>query len=352
MNCFVDWVSVSQYHGAGTPEFIGSLAFKDLENPAPVESAGPRSHRGSFDSSLQVKSHGGWVKVSGNPSRFNRPDNLFGLDLDGSMLVINAELQRLGLPAFTIGVPLDKTRTERRAELCLPHAANDDPDGMGNGELLRWTGAAFSRLDLTQNFSAGSELAARLAIRCYQARAAAYLKKSTYGEETAMWHNTRRSVKAYRKGPDMALHCPQSEWIEWANTNGIVRHEVALKSRVLSGTGLRYWGNLNMGTLHRIFHEETSVLRRPDASLDPVALQDVTPNVRMAYAAWLRGEDIRAMCSRSAFYRHRKALQQQARVDIAEPRSSATVTPIVRVIDLVPCAVPVGYSFEQVRHAA
>lgn len=340
---FVDWVSVSQYHGNETPEFIGSLAFKDLDEDAPIESAGPRRLEGSFSSSLQIKSHGGWVRVSGNPSRFNRPDNLFGLDLDGCMLVINEQLSRLGLPAFTVGVPLDATREERRARIGLAAVDGETVDGMGGGEPLRWTGAAFSRLDLTENYAAGSELLARLAIRSYQARAAAYMKKQVYGEETALWHNTRRSVKAYRKGPDMALHCPESEWIEWANDNGIVRHEVAIKSRFLSATGLRYWGNLNMATLHKLFEKETEILRRPDASLDPLAVEACPSRARLAYAAWLRGEDVRSLVSLATFKRHRKLLKEMASVDIAEPRRVADVVPMVRTIELRPVEAPAGY---------
>lgn len=331
---FVDWISVSQYHGADTPEFVGSLSFKglarggvDATDPGDfVEVAGPRKWEASYGTSLQIKSHGGWVKVSGNPSRFNRPDNLFGFELDEAMGVINAELVKLWLPPFTPGVEL------------APSAQDVE-----TGAAPRWTGAAFSRLDLTENYSAGSDLLARLAIRAYQARSVGYMKKGAYGDETALWHNTRRSVKAYRKGDEMALHCKESPWIDWAREQGIVRHEVALKSRYLSATGLRYWGNLNMAVLHRIFERETEVLRRADASLDPLAIEACPIRSRVVYAAWLRGENVRELLPRASFYRHRKTLLEAASVDIAEPRHCAGVTPIVKVIELRPAVEPAGY---------
>jgi Phage X family len=330
----IDWISVSQYHGESAPEFVGSLAFKGLsvrglDHTDPVdilESAGPRKLEGSFSSSLQVKSHGGWVKVSGNPARFDRPDNLFGFDLDESMHRINAAIACVGLPPFQPGQEL---RPEQ------------DEDGVV--KPARWTGAAFSRIDLCENYETGSELLARLAIRAYQQRAAAYLKKATYGEETALWHNTRRSVKVYRKGPDMAVHCPASPWIEWANERGVIRHEVAIKSRFLSGTGLRYWGNLTMSTLHRLFTEETAILQSPDATLDPLAVEAVPASARLAYAAWLKGEDVRALLPRRTWYRHRKTLLNAASIDIAEVRHTATITPIVRTIELRPAVEPAGY---------
>lgn len=344
---FVDWVSVSQYHGEGLPEFVGSLVFKDLDNPdGSIESAGPQLHRGSHDSSLQVKAHRGWVRVSGNPSRWNRPDNLFGFDLDTCMGIINRHLSTLSLPPFTVGAPVSSDRAERRHRLGLVGGSDDSPDGMGYGEPVEWSGAAFSRLDLTDNFVAGSEFLARLAMRSYQARSRARMKKNTYGEETALWHNTRLSIKAYRKGPDMAVHCPSSEWIEWANQQGVIRHEIALKSRFLSASGLRYWGNLNMGTLHQLFERNTEVLRRPDASLDPLALESVPPRARLVYAAWLKGEDVGPLVSRATLFRHRKTLMDVASVDITQPRNIADVSPIVRYVDLRPAVAPAGY-FEQ-----
>lgn len=330
---FVDWVSVSQYHGGDLRrEFVGSITFKgvaalgvDATDPGDLcEVAGPRKWEASYGTSMQIKAHDGYVKVSGNPSRFNRPDNLFGFDLDECMQIINAELVKLGLPPFYPGAEMLPTAKE-----------------IEEGKLSKWTGAAFSRLDLTENFETGSELLARLAIRAYQARARGYMKKGAYSDETALWHNTRRSVKAYRKGDEMALHCKESPWIEWARDRGIVRHEVALKSRLLSDTNLRYWGNLTMPVLEGIFRRETEVLNRADASLDPLAVDAVPVAARMVYAAWLKGENVRELLSRSAFYRYRRTLLDVASVDIAEPRCA--VIPMVRVIELCRAEAPAGY---------
>lgn len=332
---FVDWVSVSQYHGAGLRrEFVGSVTFKgiglrgvDQTDPGEIcEVAGPRKWEASYGTSLQIKAHDGWVKVSGNPSRFDRPDNLFGYELDECMHIVNGELAKLGLPPFQPGMQMQPT-----------------PQEVAEGKLCRWTGAAFSRLDCTENFEAGSELLAKLYIRAAQGRARGWMKKGAYSDETVLWHNTRRSVKAYRKGDEMALHCKESPWIDWARDRGIVRHEVALKSRLLSDTNLRYWGNLNMGVLHALFERETEVLRRADSSLDPLALDAVPARSRLVYAAWLRGENVRELLGRSQFYVHRKRLLESASVDIAEPRTVASVVPIVKVIELRRAEAPAGY---------
>lgn len=325
---FIDWITVSQHHGEGTPEYIGGLRFVLDEDGAPaVESGAGRQVKGSFDSSCRVTSHGGWVRFSGNPARWNKPDNLFGMELDSSMAVVNSIMDRCGLPNFTKGLPMDQS-ARTGADLHAP----------------AWTGAAFSELHLTRNYSAGSDMLARLAIRSYAARSAAYLRKGVHGDESVTWANTRRRVKAYRKGPEMAVHAKSSPYVEWATTGGIVRHEVELKRRLLSETGLRYWGNCDMGTLHNLFDRETAVLRRPDCSLDPMAIEAVEPRVRLTYAAWLRGEDVRSLLPRATFYRHRKSLADCASIDIAEPRViGGQVVPMVRVVDLTPAAEPAGY---------
>lgn len=329
MSVFVDWIGVSQWHGEGCPEYVGSLHVKALgkgdrlrDDEGCAVGAGPVQHRGSFSTSLNIKAHAGWVRVSGNPSRFGRPDNLFGYSLDDCMARINRELDRLGLPAFTRGVE------------CA---------GSGHGEVRKWTGAAFNRIDITQNRSAGSEAAARLVINAYQSRARAYCRANNYGDETALFGNTRRSVECYRKGPEMLKHAPESEWSQWATETGVVRVEVKLKSRLLSETNLRYWGNLNMATLHGLFLRETAFLEGIDAEVRPAGVEVVPARSRLCYATWLSGRDVRGVVSRATLYRHRKAIREAAGVDIARPRQTATVVPLMRAIELVAAVPPAGY---------
>lgn len=242
------------------------------------------------------------------------------------MRIVNGELARLGLPAFTRGVEMPTTVRSIDGFHGLPD----------------WSGATFSRLDLTRNFEAGSDLAARLAIKAYSARAGKYMRKSVYGEETAMFHNTRRTIKAYRKGPDMLVHAKESPWCEWAMKAGIVRHEVSVKYRYLHDTGLRFWGNLDMAKLYTLFDKETAVLGSPEVQHDPIELSHLDPATRVVYAAWLKGTDVRTLLRKSSFYKHRARLKVHG-IDIAEVRPFAEATPIVRVVELVPATAPAGY---------
>jgi hypothetical protein len=342
---FVDWLAVSQLHGEGTPEYVGSLHVRALgtrgdrlrEDAGCAVGAGPVAHRGSYSTRLSVQSHAGWVRVSGNPGRFGRPDNLFGYDLDECMGIVNEQLERLKLPAFTRGTPVagapnSRTRGSQAAQRQASFAERD-----------KWTGAAFSRLDITQNRTAGSEANARLLINAYQSRAKGYVRASNYGDETALFSNTRRAVECYRKGPEMVKHAPESAWSQWATDTGVVRVEVRLQSRVLSETNLRYWGNLNMAVLHGLFLRETAFLEGIDADVRPAGVEIVPARSRIYYAAWLAGRDVRGVVSRASLYRHRKAIRESAGVDIARPRQGGTVVPLMRPLDVRVAEPPVGY---------
>lgn len=338
---FVDKIKCSQYHGPDTPEFVGSLRFGVDENGEVAYEAGQgRIVEGSWSSKCQVTSHGGFVRFSGNPSRFDRADNLFGFDLDECMRRVNQLMAKLGLPAFTQGRRIQVLEAPGEGHKPVRLVGADEELG---GVKDQWTGCRFSQLDLTRNYSAGSDFLAKLAIRSYQAKARARMKKGSYGEETAMFYNTRHTIKAYRKGPDMAVHCPESNWIEWANQAGIVRHEVSLKYRTLSDLGLCYWGNCDMGRLIELFERETAFLAEPDCSLDPMAVECCPAKSRVIYAAWLKGEDVRSMMSRATFFRHKKVIQETCQVDIGEVRPRADVVPIVRVVELRAAEAPAGY---------
>lgn len=326
---FVDWISCSQYHGETASEVVGSLHFKmDADGAPDVETGGSLQVKGSHSTSVQIRSHAGWVTFSGNPGRFGRPDNLYGFDLDECMQRVNDILSGYDLPGFSAG-------EQMRA----------DEGEITEGKLPHWTGCRFSRVDITRGFEAGSEFAARLAMRAYQRMSVARTTKSVWGGETAIWKTQRRTVKAYLKGPEMRAHgLGDSPWTEHATQRGVVRHEVELRSKYLSETRLRYWGNLTMGELIRIHLQETDHLREPDVGHDPLAVESLPSRVRLTYASWLKGENVRELLSRATFYRHRSALLELAGVDIQDTRDVGQfVEPRIKHVELRPSVAPAEY---------
>lgn len=324
---FVDWLSISQDHGSDTPELVGSIHFKlDEFGAVQDETGGSVTHKGSHGTSLQIRSHGGRVSVSGNPGRFGRADNLFGLDLDSCIEICNTELARLDLPGFTKGLEMRPSNEE--IERGLPS---------------KWTGATFSRIDITRGFETGSEFAARLVMRAYQRKNFARMTRSVWGGDTAIWKTQRRTVKAYLKGPEMKAHGKSGDWCDYATSRGIVRHEVELRAKLLSETRLRYWGNCTMGNLIQLHVKETEGLQEIETHDDPIAVESLQGRVRLTYAAWLKGENVKQLLTRATFYRHRGELLRTASIDIAEPRDIAFVQPRVHVVELRPAVAPREY---------
>jgi II/X family phage/plasmid replication protein len=61
--------------------------------------------------------------------------------------------------------------------------------------------------------------------------------------------------------------------------------------------------------------------------------------VRATLAAWLGGQDLKAVLSRATLFRHAKVLREYG-VDILETRNVVLAKTKVRVVELEPLAVP------------
>ncbi len=94
---------------------------------------------GSFSTKLTIRCDGYRVRVEGNPSRWQRMDNLFGLtSLDDCVEIYNHLLSRYGLPPLT-----KNTRLYPR----------QSPDGKSTS--LVGNGAEITSIDWTRNLAVG-----------------------------------------------------------------------------------------------------------------------------------------------------------------------------------------------------
>lgn len=360
---FVDWLSLTQDHGSAAPELVGGLGVRgdgerlarcDFGDGADgdtaaicmvgrpgqgwIETAYDYQHPGSYDTSVSVRSYRGRVTWRGNPSRWGRPDNLFGYSLGRCVEIVNSHMRELGLPEFTPGVPCDLTRTV--------DGQREDYPG------LAWTGARVSTIDLTRNYSAGSDWLARQAITCWQGLAPKRMRPEHYRDETAMWVTKRRSVKAYRKAHDMRTKTPDSPWTAWAESQGVVRVELRARSDALADAGLSYLGScLEPGALEALYARHTAHLEAPTMPATDLDLETLRPEHRATYVAWQSGHDVRRLLSRATYYRHRKALAVHG-VNLDAPLRSTVVEFPRRVIRLEPLEAPAGYWLHELREAA
>ncbi len=145
-------------------------------------------------------------------------------------------------------------------------------------------------------------------------------------------------MENHGKSPDEFL-------VDWCNRHGVVRVEVELKRRLLAELGLVNFADISDERLAAIYTEQTSILRRVDRSDEPDILAAIPSRSRAYAAAWLAGQDMQLLASRATLFRHARCLREYG-IDILTPRNVETFPIRVRVVDLVPAAVPDWYQLK------
>lgn len=189
----------------------------------------PEKIEGSFSSVVTVSFDGSVIRMLGNPSRWGRLDNVFGVEtIDGCFAVFNSILADLDLPPFTKGQYFE---------------------GLGKeGDEWGCTGARINRLDVTRNWFAGQgnerpliralgtiSLGKGLRPNVYpngltvdwlreNCKASQYIYEKVYAK--GLWlGDDRRKEKhvATLTGEDLAYY---EQLKEWAEVEGLLRHEL------------------------------------------------------------------------------------------------------------------------------
>jgi hypothetical protein len=340
---FCDWISIYQRHGLGLPVIADGCVVKyDADGAHECTTLKKSRIEGSHESAVSIRCDGETVWFDGNVSKFGRQDNVFGYSFEQCIERINALLATLGLPPFTAG---------QRMEACR-HRGDDCAEWI-------WTGARLTRIDVTENFVAGSKENAYAFMRFLAGQQASRLKTGVYGEgETVDFGRGSKVLysKAYLKGPELLRHARKlkdpdnarqraySPYLEmlaaWCNSIGLVRFETTYKARYLTQHKLQYLGAFTMNQLELDFTERKSVFTRSECDVDQ--LTDLEPKTLAMYRMWQAGDDITSKCSRATFYRHRARLLPYG-VDIAIKSNVIKFQPKTRVITLGPVSPPDFY---------
>lgn len=337
---FCDWISIYQDHGPGLPVLAdGCYMVFDSDGTHSSTTLKKLKIEGSYETGVFIRCDGSTVHFSGNVSKFGRSDNVEGYSFGDCLERINALLTRLGLPRFSAG---------QRGEVNTP-----------NGWRSQWTGARITRIDLTQNFSAGSKEQAYFFMRFLASQQASRLKTGTHGEgETVDFGRGSRRVysKAYLKGPELYKHANKKPSIEtdfskpfdpyitqlaeFCDSIGLVRFETTYKSTFLIDNGFNFLGAFNMPKLEIDFKERQSVFTRANAEFDDLSQLD--KYTLAVYRMWQAGDDITTKFKKSQFYKHRATLLPFG-VDIAVKSNVVQFQPRTRVIKLEPVTMPDWY---------
>lgn len=239
---------MSQTHAEKLPIFskeirnsIDTITRKLIKDAHPV---GNHIHEGSYSTKINIYSNGKTVVVQGNPSRFNRQDNLYGLQtINECVTVYNQILLQLGLPPFTkqVGEPLCQLSKD------------------GKTMIEDYNGARINEIHFTKNKSVGqgNELPFIRGISSQpMGRRRAFLfpdgNTVLWGEKSA-WQRD----KLYNKGEDLKRlrnkqvkifgeNSPELKYYDditqFCIDNGIVRQETEFKAKFLTRNRYHIYG--------------------------------------------------------------------------------------------------------------
>lgn len=212
-------------------------------------------------------------------------------------------------------------------------------------------------VDATESFHLGSRAEVLAFLRSAEQTAhlshrgrGQLVKGSTlyFGKNSRRW-----TIKLYAKGPEIERKGHRQEMIlelpharAWADRT--LRAELRLHSMELRRIGLdhvRDWfaadGLPSRVTEQLLRDRFEGMTMTTTAHLPAEVIESLRSNLRAAVAAWEAGHDLRAMYSKSAFYKFRAELLPHG-IDIATrmPREVSNVVPLYRVLEAKPVQVP------------
>ena len=361
---FIDQLFIQQHHPDGGLPLVGTHVIERLDmesGEALPPSVNQKRLEGSFSSKLTIRCDGFKVRVEGNPSRWQRMDNLFGLStLDECVEVYNHILSKYDLPPFTKNTRLYPRQT---------------PDGKSTS--LIGNGAEITSIDWTRNISVGegkepSFIRGMSSMQIGRGRKPNLFPNGMtcgwgYGSS---WALNKLYCKAWElkdhlkrdKRKKNGVPPEQLEYIEklisYCEKQGVVRDEMSMKQLFLKKHRLQFYGlvdetdyyaHLNdienaMKTI-QINHDEHKSIADQLLEMEIVKSRQAA-NATQSYAImWQSGTDIRQVLNRSQFYEHKSRLKQIG-LDIGQPFDVTRMCPTLKrseVIEVQPLSIPDWY---------
>nr|WP_075519301.1 phage/plasmid replication protein, II/X family [Moritella viscosa] len=360
---FIDQLFMQQDHLQGGLPLVGRYVIEkiDLETGEKMPpSVNQKILEGSFSTKLTIRCDGTRVRVEGNPSRWQRMDNLFGLKtLDECVDVYNHILIKHGLPPFS-----KNTRMYHR----------QTPDGKSS--QLVGNGAEITSIDWTVNHKVGegneqSFIRGMSSMQIGRGRKPKLYPdgNSCYWGEASTWNMT----KLYNKAAELKAHLKKDErkniiqperlnyinnLIQYCEKNGVVREEHSLRQSLLKRHNLQFYGAVSekdfiphlkeiekaMNTIHISHDEHQSIAHQLLASGAVKTLRQA--NTTMNYfTLWQHGSDLRDMLSDRQFYEHKSRLKNIG-IDIGQQFDVSRICPTLRrseVIEISTLTIPDWY---------
>lgn len=362
---FIDKLSVVQQHEKPLPTVSKAIMSTIDAQTGELLYDGPVKNRvfeGSYSSKINVFCDGHRVVVSGNPSRWNRSENLFGLlTIEDCINVYNPILLSLGLPALTPCTGWFYRQSDKDSS--VKKFAN---------------GCEITQIDFTRNWSVGKGKEysfLRGASSMKIGRRVGYL----YPDGTSLtWGGgSYKYDKLYIKHNDLIRHQNKrtkslaedekhyyQQVIDYCKNKGVVREEQSFKQKFLKRKNLNYYGLIREQDFELYLSDIETALKRLQVThmtyetiaeqllAEGVCKSSQSANSTEAIALkWMHGGYIDK--TKSQYYEHRKRLLHIG-IDIGVRHDVTRMAPQIRtseLIDLQLLKVPYWYrSPEKQQH--
>jgi II/X family phage/plasmid replication protein len=290
---------------------------------------------GSHDSNFMVKSlTPQTIQVSGNPAKWLQGHNLFGInDLKRLMWLFFLSLHE-SLAEEGLNPTIEQLELIERGEYTVSRVDINETWFLKNrADVLAWIRAASEKMSMP------------------------YRGRGVFKGDTLYWGKGSKYyyLKCYSKGDEInskksnfpkELRTP--EMLDYANR--ALRLELVLCSKAL-----REWG-INMPCLWSddtakmlLLNHVRGLEMSNNFRLSNEITQGLSSGLRLAYIAWLNGEDLRSILPKNTFYRYRRQLKEYD-VDIALVRDidkpADNVIPLIRILQAEPAGIP-DWAYEQ-----
>jgi II/X family phage/plasmid replication protein len=368
---FIDRLFMQQDHLNGGLPIVGQHKIErmDLETGEKLPpSVNQKILEGSFSTKLTIRSDGQRVRVEGNPSRWQRTDNLFGLaTIDECVSVYNHILSQYGLPPFTQSTHVFHRQTlSDRSELRGNGAEITGIDFTVNHEVGKGKEQSFIRGMSSMQIGRGRQ--PKLypdGNTCNWGEGSTWLMTKLYCKSAELHRNLKKiKRKKYTEHTESQLDYI-NRLIEYCQEKGVVREEHSLRQAMLKRHNLHIYGlhteldyfqylkdiENAMNTIQISHDEHESIAHQLFKAGAVKTLRQA--NSTMAYCnMWQNGTDLRhsGILSQSQFYEH-KARLKIIGIDIGQNFDVSRICPTLRrseVIYLKPLEIPSWYRMPNV----
>lgn len=357
---FVDKLSMHQEHQTELPLVGSSLCIEEDLQTGEIISRNPKSLQleGSYSSKIIIRCNGSRVSVSGNPSRFNRLDNLFGFSsIEQCVQVFNSILEKHNLPPFTQckNVWFGQAEDGKRARVITDGAIITAVDWTKNHTVGQGNVKQFLRGLSSQSMGRG-KVGHLYSNQCTVnwGEGSEYKMTSIYDKE----NDLKRQRKKRLQGASDADIKYYDDLILFCKNYGVAREEHKFKRLFLDKNSLRFYGLFNECDFKPYLKSVDDVMSRCEVTgmkqksiADQLLAKDIVKsrqaaNATQVYASmWMDGDDISNHLNRSQFYEHKRRLKQIG-LDITSPFDVTRMAPTLlsrKVIEVSTLSAPSWY---------